>query len=203
MTESKVYAVYVAMPTGECLFAIDFAPMPESALITAMLSAIQSFILEISGTPAKKFSTRGFVFHIENLKKIYIAVATDSEKPPIELRELRTVFLRKFATQIENFRGDTSEFAHFEDDVKKIFNFAELTKRTPPKKKLTAYSLLQIPPDLQAVARELALNKETKIYPLSRKLKQSGLLTKMQLEELFDLGLVGKTIENRDFVYFL
>lgn len=203
MSDYKKYAFYIYVRGGTCLFSIEFSPMPQSALITAMLSAMQAFINEISGDQAKKLSTGGFVFHMESMKEISLVIATSSEERPPELAELRTVFLHKFGSQIGNFTGDTSLFLDFEEDVLKILQFDKLAERIEPTNKLNAYSLLQIRPELQAIAKEAVLKKETRVIELSKILDRSHLIVQMQLEELFDLGFLGKYYDKGEIVYFL
>lgn len=203
MSDYKKYAFYIYVRGGTCLFSIEFSPMPQSALITAMLSAMQAFINEISGDQAKKLSTGGFVFHMESMQEISLVIATSSETRPSELSELRTVFLHKFGSQISKFSGDTSLFLDFEEDVLRILKYDKFDDKIEPKNKLTAYSLLQIRPELQAIAREAVLKKQTRVVELSKILDRSHLIVQMQLEELFDLGFLGKYHDIGEIVYFL
>lgn len=203
MSEYKTFAFYIYVRGGTCLFSIDFSPMPQSALITAMLSAMQAFINEISGDQAKKLSTGGFVFHMESMKELSLVIATSSEKRPFELTELRNVFLHKFGSKITSFTGDTSLFLDFEEDVFRILKMNQVDKRIEPKNKLNAYSLLQIRPELQAIAKEAVLKKQTRVSELSKILDRSHLIVQMQLEELFDNGFLGKYSDNGEIVYFL
>lgn len=203
MAEYKIYAFYIYIKGGTCLFSVDFSPMPQSALITAMLSAMQAFIKEISGDQAKKLSTGGFVFHMESLDEISLVIATSSETRPSELTELRNVFFHKYGGQISKFVGDTAMFISFEDDVRSVLKIGQQEEREPPKNKLTAYSLLQIRPELQDIAREAVLKKETRVSELEKLLNRPALVIQMQLEELFDLGFLGKYIEADEIVYFL
>ncbi|OLS22360.1 MAG: hypothetical protein HeimC2_29960 [Candidatus Heimdallarchaeota archaeon LC_2] len=203
MPEYKTFAFYIYVRGGTCLFSIDFSPMPQSALITAMLSAMQAFINEISGDQAKKLSTGGFVFHMESMKEISLVIATSSETRPSELTELRTVFLHKFGSKITSFTGDTSLFLDFDEDVLRILKMNTVDERIEPKNKLNAYSLLQIRPELQAIAKEAVLKKQTRVSELSKILDRSHLIVQMQLEELFDMGVLGKYSDKGEIVYFL
>jgi hypothetical protein len=203
MSEYKIYAFYIYVRGGTCIFSIDFAPMPQSALITAMLSAMQAFINEISGDQAKKLSTGGFVFHMESMKEISLVLATSSEVRPPELPELRNVFFHKFGGDISSFVGDTELFAPFENDVRQILKIDQQEEKIPPKNKLTAYSLLQIRPELQDIAREAVLKKETRVSELQKLLNRSGLIIQMQLEELYDLGFLGKFVKDGEMIYFI
>ena len=203
MSKNKIYSFYISIHGGTCIFSMNFAPMPPSALITAMISAMQSFIHEISGNQARKLTTYGFTFHIETVGKLSLILATSSDEAPPELTQLRNAFLHKFGDKIANFIGDTELFAPFEDDVRKVLNVKDLGVRTPPGKKMTAFDVMKIPPDLQNLAKNIAMNNEITVSQLSEKLKQTELQTQMQLDELFDMGYIGRYLEDNEFVYFM
>jgi hypothetical protein len=182
---------------------MNFAPMPPSALITAMLSAMQAFILEVSGNTAKKLSAGSFVFHIEIIGKVALVLATSSENRPEELKELRSSFLHKYGSNLASFKGEVDVFYPFEDDVNQILGLEYKEEKVLPSKQLNSFALLQIKSDLQQVAREIVMKKEIKIKELAGILDQTQLITRMQLEELFDLGFIGKYLDGKEFVYFL
>jgi hypothetical protein len=179
--------------------------MPESALITAMISAMQAFIREVSGTQAKKLSTgHGFVFHIEKVGRISIVVATDEDDRPTEqLTNLRTRFLHKFGGKVDTFRGVTDDFDAFIEDVREIFEIKGTEKRVEPSKQLNSFALIQIKPELQKAARAMVMKKEAGILELKEELETTPFRTRELLEELLELGYIGRYFDGEKIVYYL
>ena len=204
MDKQRIRAFYVLLEDGTCLFSLPISPMPESALITAMLSAMQSFIKEVSGTFAQKLSTGGFVFHIEKVGRVSFVLATaEEERPTTELTQLRTKFLHGYGQLIDDFRGVTDHFIPFEDDVKTILDISLEMKKTEPTKQLNSFALLQIKPSLQEIAREVILAKGAKPSDLIEKLDLTEYQVRVLLEELFDMGFIGRYIDGAEYVYFV
>jgi len=178
--------------------------MPESALITAMISAMQAFIHEVSGAYAKKLSTGGFVFHIDRVGKLIFVLATsDEERPNLELTNLRTRFLHKFGAQITSFRGATDEFRVFEKDVREIFDINSQIHRIEPEKPLTSFALIQIPQELQEAARLFVMKKELSVADIKEETGKTTFEITLTLEKLFELGYIGRYHNGKMFIYFI
>ena len=200
----KVFSSYVMLNDGTCIFSAKFLPMPESALITAMISAMQAFIKEVSGNYAKKLSTGGFVFHIDRVGKLVFILATsEDQRPDEEMGQIRTRFLHKYGASIDSFRGVTDEFTGFEKDLKEILDIKTYENRIEPTKQLNSFALLQIPKDLQPASRALIMKKELNAKQMSEELEITPLEARKLLDELHELGYAGRFHDGWDFIYFV
>jgi len=192
------------MNDGTCLFDTSFYPMPESALITAMISAMQAFIKEVSGSHAKKLSTGGFVFHLDRVGKIVFILATDDdERPESEIYQLRTRFLHKFGGNLHSFSGMTDEYLPFEEDVYDIFNIQVQEHRVEPSQQLNSFALIQIPSHLQEVARTIVMKKEISTIDLYKELDDTPFQINNKVEELVEMGYIGRYFDGNQKVYFV
>ena len=200
----KVYACYVMLSDGTCIHASTFFPMPESALITAMISAMQAFIKEVSGNYAKKVSTGGFVFHLDRVGKVvFILACDDDNRPDTEMNQMRIRFLHKYGASLDNFKGMTDDYLGFEKDIKEIFDIKEMERKIEPQKQLNSFALLQIPKHLQEVARQVIMKKEISAKSLAETLEITNFPAKEYLEDLFSDGFLGRYFNGFDYLYFI
>ncbi|MCY3410762.1 MAG: hypothetical protein INQ03_03905 [Candidatus Heimdallarchaeota archaeon] len=200
----KIFACYIFKLDGTCLFDKAFYPMPEAALITAMVSAMQSFIKEISGVYANKVSAGGFVFHIEKIGKITIALVTsDDERPVDKINKIRTVFISKYGQFIEGSFGQIQQFAAFENELQDILGIIHQEERVNPTKQLNSFAFISIKPELQKIAKLIVMKKEGNALDLAKELNDTAFNVNSGLEQLFDLGYVGRYYEGNSYTYFV
>lgn len=200
----KVYSCYVVMDNGACLFERSFTPMPEASLISGMLTAMQSFIQEISGTYAKKLSAGDFVFHLEKIGKISIVLSTDSDNRPIEqMTQLRTRFMNKYGSYLDSWSGTVHQFQPFKEDVDEILDSYGLVERVDPKKPLNAFVLISLKPELQKIAKVLIMKKKMTAHEMAAESEFTPYQCYNYLEELVNLGHVGRTQQDDDYTYFV
>lgn len=202
----RLYAVYVINDNGLCLFNQAFtAVAPPYNLITGLLTAMQNFVFEVTGSYPTDLSAGGFTFHMEKYGPLTVVLSTSNEKQPIpRLNQLGVRFLQRFGDKIEGWKGRVSEFTGFTEDVKDILGDFEIQKRVDPKNPLTALALLSLDSDLQDVAKALIQVGEASSTELSKLAGKNEYITRLHCEELVKLGHVGRIHKSDDeFVYFV
>ncbi|MHA2504030.1 MAG: hypothetical protein ACXAE3_14315, partial [Candidatus Kariarchaeaceae archaeon] len=136
-------------------------------------------------------------------KLIFVLATSDDARPEDELSQLRTRFLHKHGSKIDVFRGVTDDFRDFDTDVNEIFDIKVQERRVEPSQQLNSFALLQIPKDLQNVARILVMKKEITVGDLRAETDQTIFQARTQLEDLFSRGFVGRYHNGRVYVYFV
>ena len=120
-----IHSVYIIKKTGECLFSRIYDKNGvDEALISGFLSAMQSFVSEISGDYIRTLKT-GNVKFVYNLAKDLIFVFCvdldeDEEKLRTKIDRTQSVFLNEFSGVVEGWDGQTSIFEPFKAAVDDI-----------------------------------------------------------------------------------
>ncbi|MFX0097787.1 MAG: ADP-ribosylation factor-like protein [Candidatus Hodarchaeota archaeon] len=122
-----IHSVYVIKRTGECLFSRIYDENGvDEALISGFLSALQSFISEISGDYIRTLKTGNvkFVYNLfDDLIFVFCSdLDEDEEKLRLKIDRAQSVFLNEFSGKIQGWDGQTSVFKSFEaavDDIVK------------------------------------------------------------------------------------
>lgn len=201
----RIFAVYVINENGLCLYHQSFtADAPPYSLITGLLTAMQNFVLEVTGSYPTDLSAGGFTFHMEKYGPLTIVLTTSNQKTPIPtLGDLGIRFLSRFGEKVEKWKGKVSDFQSFDSDIKDILGESQIQPRLDPKSPLTALVLLSIHPDLQDVAQAIIRITEASSHEISKLTGQNEYITRLQCEELVKLGHVGRIHSDVDeFIYF-
>ena len=120
-----IHSVYIIKKTGECLFSRIYDKNGvDEALISGFLSAMQSFVSEISGDYIRTLKT-GNVKFVYNLAKDLIFVFCvdldeDEEKLRTKIDRTQSVFLNEFSGVVEGWDGQISIFEPFKAAVDDI-----------------------------------------------------------------------------------
>lgn len=120
-----IHSVYVIRRTGECLFSRVYDKNGiDEALISGFLSALQSFINEISGDYVRTLKTGNVKFVYNLLDDLIFVFCVDLEEDEEKLRKkinlTQSVFVRRFGSIIEGWNGQTSIFESFNVTVDDI-----------------------------------------------------------------------------------
>ncbi|MHA2029396.1 MAG: hypothetical protein ACW99A_06270 [Candidatus Kariarchaeaceae archaeon] len=201
----RIFSVYVINDNGLCLYNRSFtAEAPPYSLITGLLTAMQNFVLEVTGSYPTDLSAGGFTFHMEKYGPLTIVLTTQNQKVPIPtLSDLGYRFLNRFGEKVENWKGRVSEFEEFDADIEDILGTSRIQKRVDPKQPLTSLALLSLNPDLQNVAQAIIQIGEASSYRLAQLSGQNEYVTRLQCEELVKLGHLGRIHSTDDeFIYF-
>ncbi len=122
-----IHSVYVIKRTGECLFSRIYDKNGvDEALISGFLSALQSFISEISGDYIRTLKTGNvkFVYNLlDDLIFVFcVDLDEDEEKLRTKIDRAQGVFLNEFSSIITGWDGKTAIFESFKaavDDIVK------------------------------------------------------------------------------------
>ena len=110
--------------------------------------------------------------------------------------------MRRFGEKVEKWKGKVSDFSAYKEDVQDVLGLSEITKRIYPKDPLTAMTLLSLDPALQEIAQALIQRREASSDILGNETSKSEFIARMQLEELVELGHIGRTMSGEDYIYF-
>ena len=99
----------------------------ESELVSGFLTAIQIMSLEITGDSMKSvlFENFSLYFHrdLTDIRILYVIIADPEEDPEnidTKIHLISEVFIEKYQDDVEDFRGDTTPFKTFGDNVKEL-----------------------------------------------------------------------------------
>jgi len=120
-----IHHVYIIKRSGECLFSKSYgAKLLDEGLISGFLSALQSFVTEVSGDIIKIIRTGNIKFIYGVAKDLIFVLATsedeDEELAQQKITTLKEEFIRRFQQELETWNGDTSRFTPFSEEIDKI-----------------------------------------------------------------------------------
>jgi hypothetical protein len=200
----RIYSIYVMLNDGRCIFDQSFTPeAPPKNLITGMLTALQSFVREVTGTYPTHLVAGDFSFHFEKRGPLTV-VLTTSYKPETldELNQISLRFLKKYGNKIETWKGDVASFEDFSDDIEDILGPQSSQTRIDPVEPLNPFLLLEIPAELQDIAKGLIQEREASSEAMTHYTGLSEFLTRLKLEKLVKMGHIGRYNREDEYIYF-
>jgi hypothetical protein len=104
----------------------------DSMLVSGMLSAIMSFVSEVTKSDVKKFENfdSKYLFFAEN-QLIFIVEAkinVPDKKIKKRIKLINDLFIKKYQKQIDEFNGDVGQFKGFKQDLDELFQKMTLTE---------------------------------------------------------------------------
>ena len=201
----RPHAVYIIAEDGRNAFSKRFSTIaPDEDLISAMIVAMQNFIKEVTGTYFSELTAGPIQFSAERAGPFYVVlVSTRSEKAIEKVKHLGILFMRRYKTQIENWKGETIDFEGFNEDIDQVVGQKPQDLRVDPKHPLDAKTLIFLEPELQDVAKYMLRKKESTIGKLSIDLGIDGDTASQIIETLFERGHIGKEIIGGVTKYFV
>jgi hypothetical protein len=192
---------------GRCIYNRYFTPAaPPKNLVTGMLTALQGFVRELTGEFPSILGTEGdhpFTFYFQKRGPVTIVLAiSDKISQPTEINEIGLRFLRNYGADIENWKGQDDYFEAFTEDLIDLLGEDRTSRRVDPKNPINAFTLLSLDVSLQNIAKELINLKETTSQELAERLGLSEYPLRMQLEELVELGHLGRYFSKDGYTYF-
>ncbi|MHA1410096.1 MAG: ADP-ribosylation factor-like protein [Candidatus Odinarchaeia archaeon] len=120
-----IHNVYIIKKSGECLLSKSYgSKMLDEGLISGFLSALQSFVSEVSGDAIKVIRTGNVKFIYGVGKDLIFVFSTSEDEDDKQIQEkianLRDEFITKYGDTIENWDGSTTIFEPFSEYVDKI-----------------------------------------------------------------------------------
>jgi hypothetical protein len=190
---------------GRYLYHQSFTPQgPPISLMTGLLTAMQSFVREVTGSYPTVLSAGGFAFHLEKIGPLTIVLTCSDERKPLQnLSRLGMRFINKFGEKVEDWRGNPSEFTNFKNDIEDILGPETVRKHVLPTNPLNSLVLLSLESEFQDVAKAIIQHGEATPIDLVEITSLSEYDIKLKLEQLVSLGHVGRIDKNEEFVYFI
>lgn len=107
----------LALNFGECS-SLD----EDASLISGYISALQSFSEEFTQSSMKSINFEDFKFHFlkeENGSNLLLVLVTDleddSNNANVKIKQVATLFKKRFQKELNEFKGYTSQFRKFKD----------------------------------------------------------------------------------------
>ncbi|MHA2251282.1 MAG: winged helix-turn-helix domain-containing protein [Candidatus Kariarchaeaceae archaeon] len=200
----RVHSVYIIVEDGRCAYDKAFSELaPSPHLVSAMLTAMQVFIKEVTGSYFSEISAGPFSFISEKAGPFSVVlVSTKSEEAIEKAKYLTLRFIRRFKSSIEDWSGETIDFQDFDEDVEIVFG-PQNDVRVDPKKPLDAIALIQLKHELQEIAKYLLQKEEKTVDEIAEELSLSKYVVFDQINELYDLGYIGRFEKDSNLVYFV
>lgn len=195
MPEFRPHGVYIIVDDGRNAYFkgfSDHAPSPD--LVSAMLTAMQSFVFEVTGAYFSDLTAGPFSFTSEKVGPFAVVLAsTKSEKAEEYTKYLALRFIKRFALLLENWNGETADFEAFDVDVTEIFGVLP-SRRIDIKNPIDAATLMTLKQDLQSVVRYLLIKGDSSIEQIAAGINESEILVQTKINELLALGHIGKIL---------
>ncbi len=201
----RPHAVYIIAQDGRNAFSKIFSTKaPNEDLVSAMLVAMQNFVKEVTGTYFSELTAGPIQFSSEKAGPFYVVLVSTRSKLALEkVKHLGILFMRRYKTLIENWKGETIHFEDFEKDIEDVLGEFNEALRIDPKKPLDATSLIFLEKDIQPVARLILRKRELSPFDVSNALNMDINNAISKLERLFSMGHLGKYEENNETYYFV
>jgi len=189
---------------GRCIFNAYFTPTaPPKNLITGMFTALQGFVMELTGKYPTILSTDDFTFYFQKRGPITIVLNTsETIKQPNQLSEIGLRFLQQFGNEVEKWKGDEAHFSRFSEELVDLLGVEQTTKRIDPEKPLSPMGLLHLDPKYQALIKELISRKQATSKELAETLQRNEYHLRLDLEELVEMGFIGRIYLVEEYHYF-
>ncbi len=190
----RPHAVYIIAEDGRNAFSKRFSTIaPDEDLVSAMIVAMQNFIKEVTGTYFSELTAGPIQFSAERAGPFYVVlVSTRSTKAIEKVKHLGILFMRRYKTLIENWKGETIDFEGFNEDIDEVIGHDPQDLRIDPRNPLDAKTLIFLEPELQDIAKYLLRKKETTIGNIASDLNLDTESVLRVVETLFERGHVGK-----------
>ncbi len=197
-------SVYIMVDDGRCIFYYPLTSIsPPPQLVTGMLSALQIFILEITGEYPDTLTAGGFSFNLFRSGPITIVIASSSEITiNNELYELSLRFISRYGNDLRVWKGKLDTFKEFKDDVDNILGIKTQVDKIIPKNPINGFLLLSLEEELIEVAKVIIQIKEGTSEQISKILKNSLYQTQLKLEKLVTMGHIGRVLQLDKILYF-
>lgn len=200
----RVHAVYVIVEDGRCAYNRAFseaAPAPH--LVSAMLTAMQVFIREVTGNYFTNVDAGPFSFIAEKAGPFSVVIISGKSEETFEKAKYLTIrFMKRYKGTIENWKGETIEFADFDKDVDLIFGRYD-EPRKDPTRPLDVFTLMNLDHKYQVLAKALIGIKEAKVERIAEKAGEGVAEAQIKLDDMVEKGYVGRFSLNNEKVYFV
>lgn len=202
-----IRAVYILIEGGVCIYSrvYDTANV-DPFLISSFISAVASFSQEAIGNELRGIESEGkFIFVTDHNQIVTAIIADDPNEISPQISEtIALKFLSEYATHIQSGIDDADTFRDFDSVLDRIIPpHLALGGRIEPQEPLDALEIIKIPPHLRDIALLILREKEITVHQAVRELSLKEEIATSWMEELVELGKVGRRDSERDQVYFI
>lgn len=206
----SIFSIYVISEDGRCIYNQDLIPNhPPTQLVTGLLTAVQDFVMEVTGDHMQNLTAGGYTFVFEKFGPITIAVSTSSnigEKitTMFNIRKIGLRFMKKYGEMLDRWQGDLSVFYSFEEDIRELLGEKNvIMKEAYPSKVLTPITLMSINKELQLTGRSLLQMGKGSPEDVAQVTGKTLYETTRDLESLVNLGHIGRFVHDEVIIYFV
>jgi small GTP-binding protein len=120
-----IHNVYIIKKSGECLLSKSYGSKSlDEGLISGFLSALQSFVSEVSGDAIKVIRTGNIKFIYGVGQDLIFVFSTSEDEDDKLIQEkitaLRDNFIGKYGDSLDDWDGSTVAFEKFQEEVDKV-----------------------------------------------------------------------------------
>ena len=205
-----VYAVYIILPDGTPVYSQTFQSenvVPNSILLSALLTALQSFANEMAHSEMKTIEVKGMSFHFMNFDLYNVVLVTDIPVTPSEiLHGLGLRFMKKFGDYLVSNSiemRDLNLYSSFQADILDLLgNEIDQSSSINPTKKLTTAELFNMSEELRKVAMAMLTLEKCTLEELQQELDVSSSAIEEPLNQLIEQGYLGKKLVDDVEIFF-
>ncbi|MHA2173242.1 MAG: hypothetical protein ACXACP_01165 [Candidatus Hodarchaeales archaeon] len=198
------YAVYVISMDGRPIVSEKFQSaktIPDETLLAGLLTAVQGVASEMTKNDEAEINSimiDNLSYHFKSFGQYQIVLVTDlPESPENILQKLGLRFMKEFGETLLNGSFDQKRFMPFITSINEIVKeemITDDTKMINPTKKFSSGELYQLSEELQPTALAMISLKEGNAEQIAEESGKNLKETKAFLEELQQLGLIGKKL---------
>jgi hypothetical protein len=175
-------------------------------LISSFISAVASFSQEAIGNELRGIESEGkFIFVADHNQIVTAIIADDPNEISTQISEtIALKFLSEYATHIQSGIDDADAFQEFDNILDRIIPpHLAFGGRIEPQGPLDALEIIKLPDHLRNIALLILREKEITARQASRELSIEEEVATSCMEELVELGKVGRRDSLKGQLYFL
>jgi hypothetical protein len=202
-----IRAVYVLLDGGVCIYSRIYDPaLASPMLMSSFISAVSAFSREAMGDELRGIESDGrFVFVADHDRIITVVIAESPEEiSPGLIDNIGINFLSRYSKHAELDLCETSTFREFDGVLDKIIppELLEST-RIDPVEPLDALSLIEVPQTSTELALLLIRKKSLSVKQAATELSIDVDNAHSLLEQLVEMGKVGRRTSRGSVMYFV
>jgi hypothetical protein len=202
-----IRAVYILIEGGVCIYSkvYDTANV-DPFLISSFISAVASFSQEAIGNELRGIESEGkFIFVADHNQIITAIIADDPNEVSPQISEtIALKFLSEYAPHIQSGIDDADTFRDFDSILDRIIPpHLALGGRIEPQGPLDALEIINLAPHLRNMALLILREKEITTGRAAHELSIDEDEVTSWMEELVELGKIGRRDTANGQIYFL
>ncbi len=202
-----IRAVYILVEGGVCIYSRIYDPaLASPMLMSSFISAISAFSREAMGDELRGIESDGrFVFVADHDRIITVLIAENPEEISTGLIDnIGINFVSRYSKHAELDLCDSATFREFDGVLDKIIPSRLLeSTRVDPLEPLDALSLIEVPQESTQIALLLIRKKSLSAQQAATELSMDVDSAHILLEQLVEMGKVGRRTSSGSVLYFV